>query len=599
MLSNKFFKKVLIGALTVSMLAGTGITASAAVASPAPTFPSASPSNMVVPKEDLVNYINEKFPKEEAKELINKIYTSAFEALPEDTKQQVQQIIAVVSQEGFPEFMAQKFISDLVDTLYKEYLAAKDTAIATGKNIAETIKAAYAKLPEELRTKIAQAAQQVQMLSMAIQEKAAKYTIAESQLFYTDGDFTYQIDLDLNNGVYAKAVKYLGTEKKIAVPSVADMFQVISVKLTSENTVTAVTLPETIKEVDGYSFFKMPTLKYIYINKANPYFKSVNGIVLNKEGTTVVAVAATRKYSPSERITAIGNYAFYGNNSETVTIPDSVTSIGEGAFMFSKLSEVTIPAGVTEIKSLTFSNCKELEKIVVLPTVTKIADDAFTDVPKDAVFYCENNTDYAVGYAEKQGFKVNAPFDAEFKTTSITLLGASSTFSAQGKYGAGDYKYAFYYRTKGSKKWTTKQKYASNNTIELKPANTGDYEICIKVKDADGKVIKKYFDWKVAQSFNNQSKIFKKGNAVVVNCKAIDMESVFAVYYMNVNDSKWTTVQKYDKNNIASIVFDKPGDYQICVKAKSKIGFISKSFFNVTVTDEDIAKSAAEKTITE
>ena len=134
MLSNKFFKKVLIGALTVSMLAGTGITASAAVASPAPTFPSASPSNMVVPKEDLVNYINEKFPKEEAKELINKIYTSAFEALPEDTKQQVQQIIAVVSQEGFPEFMAQKFISDLVDTLYKGYLAAKDTAIATGKN---------------------------------------------------------------------------------------------------------------------------------------------------------------------------------------------------------------------------------------------------------------------------------------------------------------------------------------------------------------------------------------------------------------------------------------------------------------------------------
>ena len=372
MLSNKFFKKVLIGALTVSMLAGTGITASAAVASPAPTFPSASPSNMVVPKEDLVNYINEKFPKEEAKELINKIYTSAFEALPEDTKQQVQQIIAVVSQEGFPEFMAQKFISDLVDTLYKEYLAAKDTAIATGKNIAETIKAAYAKLPEELRTKIAQAAQQVQMLSMAIQEKAAKYTIAESQLFYTDGDFTYQIDLDLNNGVYAKAVKYLGTEKKIAVPSVADMFQVISVKLTSENTVTAVTLPETIKEVDGYSFFKMPTLKYIYINKANPYFKSVNGIVLNKEGTTVVAVAATRKYSPSERITAIGNYAFYGNNSETVTIPDSVTSIGEGAFMFSKLSEVTIPAGVTEIKSLTFSNCKESVGIIHRESKTNI-----------------------------------------------------------------------------------------------------------------------------------------------------------------------------------------------------------------------------------
>ena len=39
MLSNKFFKKVLIGALTVSMLAGTGITASAAVASPGTDFP--------------------------------------------------------------------------------------------------------------------------------------------------------------------------------------------------------------------------------------------------------------------------------------------------------------------------------------------------------------------------------------------------------------------------------------------------------------------------------------------------------------------------------------------------------------------------------
>ena len=73
------------------------------------------------------------------------------------------------------------------------------------------------------------------------------------------------------------------------------------------------------------------------------------------------------------------------------------------------------------------------------------------------------------------------------------------------------------------------------------------------------------------------------GETVTVNCKAVDPKSTFAVYYKESSASKWSTAQKYDANKTVDITFDKAGSYDICVKAKSKLGFISKKSFTVTV----------------
>ena len=57
--------------------------------------------------------------------------------------------------------------------------------------------------------------------------------------------------------------------------------------------------------------------------------------------------------------------------------------------------------------------------------------------------------------------------------------------------------YAFYYKKSTQKKWTVKQDFDTNNSVEIKPANTGDYQICVKIKDKNGWISKKYFDLKV------------------------------------------------------------------------------------------------------
>ena len=597
------------------MIAGTSVSAAAAVVVTDTDGGNAASAKFNQLKEILKNYMAENFPrekfealiqeyaqkigsyipKEKIDALIDQIMQEVVEYIPEETLQKIQQIIDIVSQEGFPQQMAQKIISEVLDAVYKEYLNAEalKAEIKTALNIfvgkateaaKEAIEAEYDKLPEDVRAKISDTLKNAIMLANAIKQKADKYSVENGRLFLTEGDYMYEVTLSLDCGFEACAYKYTGTESKITIPSAADSIPVTSVLLSADTTIESVTIPETIKEVDAFSFISLPSLKYIYVNKNNPYFKSANGIVTDKGGSTLVAVPAARNYSPSERITAIGNFAYVGSLMTKINIPSTVKSIGEAAFLQCiNLSEITIPQGVTEIRGFTFTNCAVLSKAVVPSTVTKIADSAFAGINPEAVFYCENNTDYAVKYAEKKGFKVVSKLDADFDTPSVTLLGASSVFSAQGKYGEGDYQYAFYYREKGTTKWKTKQKFSAKNSVTMTPGYVNDYEVCIKVKSANGDVIEKIFDWKVAQTVNNKSTITQEAGTVTVNCKAYDKGSIFAVYYKKAADKDWITAQAYDTNKLVDIELAESGDYEICVKAKSRLGFISKKYFNLTV----------------
>ena len=49
------------------------------------------------------------------------------------------------------------------------------------------------------------------------------------------------------------------------------------------------------------------------------------------------------------------------------------------------------------------------------------------------------------------------------------------------------------YKQNSKTKWTVKQDFAENTTVEIKPAATTDYDICIKVKDKDGTIEKNIF----------------------------------------------------------------------------------------------------------
>lgn len=96
---------------------------------------------------------------------------------------------------------------------------------------------------------------------------------------------------------------------------------------------------------------------------------------LGEANAKELVVGSTHEGLP---VTAIGEWAFYGGEFTSVTIPDSVTEIGKGAFSTcNKLAEVTLPEGVTEIRESTFHSCSALKSVTLGDGVTSIAPMAF------------------------------------------------------------------------------------------------------------------------------------------------------------------------------------------------------------------------------
>ena len=297
-------------------------------------------------------------------------------------------------------------------------------------------------------------------------------------------------------------------------------------------------------------------------------------------------------------------YLVYSNcltDSVTATLTDYAGE--ETEIIVPAYTEEGIP--VTSIDEGAFADCTNLTKLEIPAEVTSIGENAFTGTAEDFTIYCYSDS-YAQQYAEENGINY-VLLDAEEEELSIgvdivyedenayetgaIVLGTSVSFAAEGAGGSGDYTYAFYTRKEGDTKWTCRQGFKDNAAITLTPEFTGNYEICVKVKDSAGNVAKVYPDLLVLNAFDNtttiSAKTIKKGKTVTVNCSAAGVaedEAVYAVYYKKTTDKKWVTKQDYDENTEVTIKPANAADYIICVKAKNvNDGTISKKYFNVKV----------------
>ena len=142
---------------------------------------------------------------------------------------------------------------------------------------------------------------------------------------------------------------------------------------------TDVTIPDSVTEIGAAAFWKCTSLtnvtigsgvtgEFFYmfedcsslmsisVNERNPAYKSVNGLLLTKDGTTLVE----------------------GVNGNVV-IPDSVCNIRSRAFSGRNgLSHVSLPPySVTNIEYRAFENCTALTGISIPNSVSRIWDNAF------------------------------------------------------------------------------------------------------------------------------------------------------------------------------------------------------------------------------
>ncbi len=169
------------------------------------------------------------------------------------------------------------------------------------------------------------------------------------------------------------------------------------------------------------------------------------------------------------------------------------------------------------------------------------------------------------------------------------VLGDYIDVSARGYGGSHSYQYAILYKKKTEKKWTVAQDYSDNNSVCIRPAKATDYDICVKVKDSNGDIAKKYFTVKVNPKLKNTSVIsaatIRKGSTVTVTGSATGGMGnyQYSVLYKKKSESKWTLKQDYQENAKVVIKPCKNTDYDVCIKVKDNNGIVSKKYFSVAV----------------
>ena len=250
------------------------------------------------------------------------------------------------------------------------------------------------------------------------------------------GDYKYAI---LQDGT-AKIVKYLKEEGAVKIPAALDGHPVTAIgkAFAGKSLVTGIEIPDTVTVIGSESFYgtgikevTIPeavvrigdfafghclnlerlfiprnvreiggnivrisdNLKEIEVDSRNAAYKSVDGVLYNKDVTELLAMPGGKDMAGfrfPESVERIGRYAFYLCEHASFTelvIPDRVTTIESAAFFLCRnLKRVVMGENVTEIGECAFIHCGNLKNITIPKSVAKIG--------RYALAYSEDGTPY-------------------------------------------------------------------------------------------------------------------------------------------------------------------------------------------------------------
>lgn len=203
----------------------------------------------------------------------------------------------------------------------------------------------------------------------------------KKQTILTSGDYQYVLHKDGS----AELLYCLSDDAEIVLPDMLDGHRVTSIDTISFSlSLTAVTLPNSVADLDHNPFGCCPLLQTISVAPEHPSFYTLDGVLFRKKDDALVAYPrgkAASSYTVPQGTSAVGERAFDCCSFLTsVSLPASVTEIDDYAFSdCSALVEVSIPSSVDEIGSCAFNYCTALSSIVIPDSVTEIEDIAFSE----------------------------------------------------------------------------------------------------------------------------------------------------------------------------------------------------------------------------
>lgn len=193
---------------------------------------------------------------------------------------------------------------------------------------------------------------------------------------------------------------------EIEIPDEIDGYPVT--KIGAQGVVNAenlyrIKIGKNVKEIDTWGFTNLHGLgadeygkegKGFVVDPENPYFKSVDGVLFNKDMTELIYYPI-RKGADIDNKMNVESYATYA-------IPEGVKRIrGKAFYHCYYLREVTIPSTVEYIGEMAFFKCNEMSAPVLPEGLKTIGKDAFS--------YCERSSSEGI-----KGFTtINIPASVE------------------------------------------------------------------------------------------------------------------------------------------------------------------------------------------
>ena len=217
------------------------------------------------------------------------------------------------------------------------------------------------------------------LTAITVDTSNSKYTAADGILYENKG-----------GNKYLKAYPVAKAGTTFTVPN--DVYGVSTNGFQQAKNLTTINLPASIQDLpttkEANGFTSAEKLTAIKVDAGNTKFKDEDGVVLTKDGKTLVAYPFARH--------GVLNPAYNGplvtmHPGEVYKIPTSVETIGKGAF--SKAKEITAVQlnNVKKISEGAFYSVRNLRNVELGASVETIEDGAISDTPDLSRFDVDSN----------------------------------------------------------------------------------------------------------------------------------------------------------------------------------------------------------------
>ena len=195
---------------------------------------------------------------------------------------------------------------------------------------------------------------------------------------------------------------YTGSELDVVIPDEIGGYPVTAIAEKAfqlNKTVRSFTIGSKIRSIGSCAFARCASLTNIYVDRANPYYQSIDGVLYSGDGKTLLSYPTAKAYSSypvASGTETIGEYAFFHSKVQTVFLPDTVSTIGDYAFYYAgELSSINFPTALTSIGDSAFFACQSLTAVDIPATITQIGPSAWatcTSLP--AITVAAENPNY-------------------------------------------------------------------------------------------------------------------------------------------------------------------------------------------------------------